>query len=284
MNQPTEVGGHTLLRELGRGSMSVVYEARDPKGERVALKAILEATERRRRRFLLEAEVMQFVGRHPNVVTLRAFGDDQGCLFLTMDLLDGEDFDAYLSGPRSNPADAAAHLVRVARGVHFAHEAGVLHRNLKPANLFLAGDRLLVMDFGLAKDLQREEQLTIEGSLVGTVAYMSPEQVRGEGARLDRTADVYALGVILYEALAGERPFSGDMLEVVRAIVNEPPPPIAGASPGLEAVCFKALAKEPADRYQTAEDFARDLETELGTVAKGSRQAPWSRAPSPTSR
>jgi serine/threonine protein kinase len=251
--------------------MGVVYEARDPNGEAVALKAILNVTEDRRLRFLREADVMRFVGRHPNVVGLRAIGEDRGCLFLTMDLLPGTDFSEFLQSPLFDRRKAAGLLVGAARGVHYAHEAGVLHRDLKPANLFLTGDTLVVMDFGLAKDMQSDAGLTKDGALVGTVVYMAPEQVRGKGNELDRTVDVYALGVILYEILAGRRPFSGQVTEIMSAILERPPPPVANVPARLEAVCQRALAKDPGDRFPTAEHFARALEAALSDGEKARR-------------
>ncbi len=262
------VGGYELLELLGQGGMGAVFRVRAASGEELALKLLLDArsSPKRRQRFTREAQVLQFLGRHPGIVALRDLGMDCGRAYLVMDLVRG--------GTLADPIAAGdvergvRLLIRVARAVHFAHEAGVIHRDLKPSNVLLGeGDHPVVADFGLAKDVQAES-LTGPGEVVGTVAYMAPEQVRGRG--YDRRTDVYALGALLYELLAGRPPFAGDTpLAVLAQIVEarpRPPSAWAGArpaAPALEAVCLRALAKDASARPPTAEQLARELEAAL---------------------
>jgi hypothetical protein len=257
--------GLQIQDELGRGGMGVVFRAEQERlGRTVALKMLLAAHAPERAevtRFLAEAAAMAAV-RHPNVVQVFDCGEHDGRPYLTMELLTGGTLKERVAvGPMA--ATAAAELVeRLARGVHAAHAAGIVHRDLKPGNvLFDADGTPKVSDFGLAK--RGEVDQTQTNALIGTPAYMSPEQARGEGKFAGPPADVWALGVILYECLTGRRPFAGRTpLEVMGRIADaapERPTRFAAVPRDLERVCLKCLAKEPADRYRTAAALADDL-------------------------
>jgi serine/threonine-protein kinase len=245
--------------------MGVVYKAQHAgTQEIVALKCLLQQTRIRRKRFLREVEVLKFLGRHPHIISLHDYGEDGGQLFFTMDLLEGEDLARFLE--HDPPWEkGVALLPAIARALHFAHEAGVVHRDLKPANVFVTTTGPVLMDFGIAKDLHCTEGLTETGALVGTPNYMAPEQILRTD--MGRGVDIYTLGVLLYEVLTGSVPFQGSTAETLVQIARDTPKPPSTVSPGIpagvEAVCLRALAKAPADRFPTADAFANALELAL---------------------
>jgi predicted Ser/Thr protein kinase len=259
-------GDYELLEVIARGGMGIVYKARQVSLNRVvALKMILKgafATPPDVIRFRAEAEAAAALD-HPNIVPLYEVGEHQGQQYFSMKYVEG----ATLAKLRRGPARAeAARLAAVARAVHFAHQRGVLHRDLKPSNVLVdAGEAPYVTDFGLAKRLAAGDgSLTESGQLLGTPRYMAPEQAAGRKG-LTVAADVYSLGVILYERLTGRTPFGGDdVLEVLRQVREaQPPRPsavVAGLDRDVETVCLKCLEKEPAKRYASAEGLADDLE------------------------
>ena len=262
------IAGYRVGEELGRGGMGVVYRASGPAGAG-ALKLLLSSTPRRVERFRREAEVLGFLGRHPGIVSLLASGNWQGHPFLVMELLEGPTFAERCE--RAPQAEAVAELAQVARAVHFAHEAGVIHRDLKPSNIMFGPRGPVVVDLGLAHDDQELSDLTKTGDLVGTIAYMAPEQLHGKG--IERRTDVYALGVILYQLLSAHPPFEGPPLAVAAQIKTALPDPPPGP-PALVELCLRALAKDPAARPPTAEDFARGLlEAQDGSRPPAGR--PW---------
>jgi eukaryotic-like serine/threonine-protein kinase len=260
-----------IEKELGRGSGGVVFLARDEKlGRSVAIKILRQAGDAQAlARFVNEA---QAVGRldHPNVLVVHDVGDDRGSPFIVSELLSGRTLRARLQeGPLS--ADEALTLaLQLARGLAATHEERIVHRDLKPANLFLLGDgRLKILDFGVAKLLppvrhpgtgSASGPRTETGANLGTVPYMSPEQVRGQHA--DSRSDVFAFGAILHEMLSGSPPFSGPSdVEIGYAIVNEDPPPLPDVIPQpLRAVVRRCLAKRPEDRFQSARELLDVLE------------------------
>jgi tetratricopeptide (TPR) repeat protein/tRNA A-37 threonylcarbamoyl transferase component Bud32 len=261
---PRPFGGYELLSELGRGGMSVVYLARQHRPARtVALKLILAGSHAgadRRARFLAEADA---IGRlqHPRIVQIYEVGEHDGQLFLALEYVDGGSLAALLGGKPQDPAAAAGLAEKVARAVHYAHESGVVHRDLKPANILLASPtEPKIADFGLAK--QDEVQLTASSALLGTPAYMAPEQAAGDNRAVGPATDIHALGAILYEMLAGQPPFRGasalEVLEQVRT--REPVLPRQARVPlDLSTICLKCLDKEPSRRYGSALELAEDL-------------------------
>jgi len=272
-------GKYDLLRELGKGGMGVVYEARDQElGRKVALKMLLsspnasdEELQPEIDRFLVEAKLTAKLPKHPNVVSVYEAGIIDGKRYLAMELIEGQSYSKLRkSGPV--PLNRQIEILRdVALAVHHAHQQGVVHRDLKPDNILLdAREQPHVMDFGLAKSVGQDVSLslTATGMVIGTPSYMSPEQALGLKSTDHRT-DLYALGVMLYETLTGQPPFTGDTaIEILlKASKNPVPPPSSilknGISPGvdktLEKICLKCLAKKPKDRYDSAETLARDL-------------------------
>jgi serine/threonine-protein kinase len=271
MKQGQLVGGkYRLTRPLGQGAMGVVWEAiHEHTSRRLALKLILNATEDLRARLLREARACGRIS-HRNVIEIYDTGEtEEGDPFLIMQLLSGETLQARLKREQRIEPQEAARIGRdVARALAAAHAEGIIHRDLKPANVFLhqeagtSGAVVKVLDFGVCKTLTGEESLTVPGGLVGSPSYMSPEQIMG--ARLDHRSDLWALGVLLFEMIAGQRPFRGRGPDLVAAIVGEPIPTLAervpGIDPDLSAIVAQCLQRDPARRFNTAAEAAARLE------------------------
>jgi WD40 repeat protein len=261
-------GDYELLGEVGRGGMGVVYRARQKSANRlVALKVVLAgelASTDAVARFKAEATAAANLD-HPNIVPVYEVGERAGRHFFSMKLAEGGSLKDGRGSWRTRPAEAARLVAQIARAVHHAHQRGLLHRDLKPSNILLDADGApLVADFGLVKRLEGDTVLTRTDGVVGTPAYMAPEQARGERG-LTTAADVYGLGAILYELLTGQPPFRGDTpLEILdRVRGTDPPGPLSlnpGVPPDLEVICLKCLRKEPGSRYASAEELAQDLE------------------------
>jgi serine/threonine-protein kinase len=264
-------GGYELVAKLGEGGMGVVYEARQIGGIRrvVALKRIREgelAGEAERRRFFDEAEAAAKLD-HPHIVPIYDVGEENGQPYFTMKLMPGGTLAE--AAPRfADPRRAAALLSSIARAVHAGHERGILHRDLKPENiLFDERGRPYVADFGVAKHLEREDN-TSTVAAPGTVHYIAPEQTSGSARRNTVAVDVWSLGVILYELLAGRRPFDGPTAwEVLRNAAEEEPEALERLRPevsrDLATVCMTCLQKDPGRRYISAEALADDLDRVL---------------------
>jgi serine/threonine protein kinase len=268
------VPGYEILGELGRGGMGVVYQARQTKlGRLVALKMILSGVHAGAAdlaRFRTEAEAIARL-QHPNIVQIHEIGEHGGLPFFSLEYCGGGSLQSRLKKPW--PSRQAAELVRtLARAVQAAHQAGIIHRDLKPANiLFLDDGTAKITDFGLAKKIEGGDGLTQTGAVLGTPSYMAPEQASGDSRRVTTLVDVYALGAILYECLTGQPPFRGATAidTIVQVLEREPEPPTAlqpGVDRGLELICLKCLAKEPARRYASADHLAADLENWLAGV------------------
>lgn len=265
---PVRIGHYEVIRELGRGGMGIVYLARQEGLERrVAIKILPPGPavgEETRHRFQREARACGKL-KHPNIVAVHEVGEEGGTSYFVMDFIDGIPLDRRLKGGPVLPKKAAEWTMGIAGALAYAHAHGVIHRDLKPANVILeAGERPCLMDFGLAKDTTTQSLLSHSGDVFGTPAYMSPEQASGRIAQVDAVSDVYALGVMLYEMATGSLPFVGANLSetIYKVIHEEPPAPRTlrpRLSPDLEAVCLKAMDKDRARRYASAEAMAKDL-------------------------
>src|SRR3954451_18098253 len=266
------------LEELvGTGGMSSVFRAHDRLLDRkVALKVLHEqytADADYVERFRHEARAVAALS-HPNIVTVIDRGEHEGRQFIVFEYVAGENLKRLIE--RRGPAPVATALelaMQIGRGLSFAHQQGLVHRDVKPQNVLLNGDgQAKVTDFGIARSLDVQHGMTQTGTVLGTFDYIAPEQAQGH--RVDEHTDVYSLGVVLYELLTGEVPFPGEnFVAVAMRHINEPPPPIRDrrpdVSPRLEAAVHRAMAKDPADRFQTMAELADELEACLDEVADG---------------
>ncbi len=265
----TTFGRYRLLEELGRGGMGVVWRAWDTKLQRVvALKQVLGRAEEDRaaiERFLREARLAAKLS-HPAIVQVHDVGEEEGRHYFTCDYVAGRPLSAALEAPIA-PAKAAAWVRQIAEALAYAHDQGVIHRDVKPANVLLDADgRPHVMDFGLAREVNADTSsgLTMSGDLLGTPTYMSPEQASGRQERIGPATDQFSLGVVLYQLLTNGLPFQGETLrDVLNAVAErDPAPPSrvrANLHPDLEAICLHALEKDPVRRYPSMRAFAEDL-------------------------
>jgi serine/threonine-protein kinase len=281
------------LEELvGTGGMSSVFRAHDRLLDRkVALKILHqqynddgEYVERFRR----EARAVAALS-HPNIVTVIDRGEHEGRQFIVFEYVDGENLKRLIE--RRGPAPVATVLelgMQIARGLSFAHQQGLVHRDVKPQNVLLNGDgQAKVTDFGIARSLDMKHGMTQTGTVLGTSDYIAPEQAQGQ--HVDEHTDVYSLGVVLYELLTGQVPFPGEnFVAVAMRHINEPPPPIRDKRPDVpprvEAAIRCAMAKDPADRFPTMTDFCRELEACLAELQGGATTVAPAAAPGRASR
>src|SRR5262245_5731881 len=273
------LGPYEIVSLLGSGGMGEVYKGRDPRlGRDVAIKIIpsaFAADAERLTRFEQEARATAAL-THPNIVAVYDVGRHDNSPYIVSELLDGETLRDRLSGGPLPVRKAVECAAQIARGLAAAHEKGILHRDLKPENVFITTDgRVKILDFGLAKLTQSEPAISLASALpttapqtnpgvvLGTVGYMSPEQVRGLVA--DHRSDIFALGVILYEMLSGRRAFRGETaMDTMTAILKEDPPDLPLAErhipPGLERIVDRCIDKSPTGRFKSADDLAFALE------------------------
>jgi predicted Zn finger-like uncharacterized protein len=271
---PPQFGRYRILKKLGAGGMGTVYLAEDGQlGRQVALKVPRLNSPDDIQRFHREARVAAAVN-HPNVCPVLDIAEHDGIHFLTMPYLEGVLLSSLVEAQQALPPTRAIQLVhKIGLALQALHERGIVHRDLKPANIMLkGGHEPVIIDFGLARTFSGETQrLTQSGTAVGTPAYMAPEQLGGDLASIGPATDVYSLGVILYELLAGRLPFQADNLHAVYVqIFFNLPPPLVGVDPALEAICRKALAKAAKDRYANMAEFTTALEEYLRQTTLGS--------------
>jgi serine/threonine-protein kinase len=262
------IGDYEVLSVLGQGGMGVVYRARQLSLNRlVALKMIRSAefaSPEQLRRFQNEAEAVATLD-HPGIVPVYEVGQHGDQRYFSMKMIEGSGLDRQLRDFAARPREAARLVAEVADAVDHAHRRGILHRDLKPANILVdAQSHPHVTDFGLAKKIEGEDGLTVSGSIMGTPAYMAPEQALGRISQITTATDVYGLGAILYAVLTGQAPFGADsVLETLDQVRQRPPEPPSRRRPGvprdLEVVCLKCLEKDPRRRYASAADLASDL-------------------------
>ncbi len=269
---PTTMGDYELLEEIGRGGMGVVFRARQRSLDReVAVKMILRdrlASDADMHRFLAEASAMASL-QHVGIVPVYEVGDSEGRPFFSMKLIAGETLTQKVAAGPMNVRAACMMLIAVAEAVGAAHAAGILHRDIKPSNILFAADgHPMLTDFGLAKPIGTEAAFTRSGLLVGTPAYMSPEQAGGRRQDVGVASDVYSLGSVLYFALTGRAPFVAETpMELVMLVIEQDPPPPRTLRPGLdrdlEMIVTRCLQK-PADlRYADTSELIADLRAYL---------------------
>lgn len=263
-----QFGDYELLEEIAHGGMGVVYKARQRSLNRiVALKLLLYgrfSSEEFVKRFRAEAAAAASL-QHPNIVAIHDVGEHEGQPFFSMDYVEGRSLaEVAKEGPVS-PERAARYLQAIADAIHYAHQHAILHRDLKPSNVLIdVFDRPRLTDFGLAKDLQADSELTMTGQVLGSPNFMPPEQVLGRHGQMGPPSDVYSLGAMLYHLLTGRPPFQGATAQqVLLQVQNAEPVPPRRLNPGipidLETICLQCLEKEPSRRYSTAEEVSDEL-------------------------
>ncbi|MCK6488437.1 MAG: serine/threonine protein kinase [Planctomycetes bacterium] len=293
--EPPVVGGCRLLAKLGQGGMGAVYRAEQVSmGRQVAVKVLLPQFAKDRtfaQRFLREARAAGAVN-HPNVITCYDAGEDSGHLYMVMELMTGGDADQLMrrQGGRLPPARALQIVADAAAGLDAIHRAGLLHRDIKPGNLFLTDQGVAKLaDLGLARKAEGDERMTVTGAALGTPAYMSPEQARADG-ELDIRSDIYALGATLFALCCGRHPYTGTSpFAIVAQVISEPPPDPLSAAPDLPPpvadLITRTMAKDPANRPQTPADLLADLQALLSDLGPAASAATRTRSlpPGPAS-
>ena len=279
---PTQLGGYELIEKLGEGGMGAVYKARDGELNRIVALKMLSSD-----RWMSESAIARFREEaalaarleHPNIVPIHEVGEQDGHRYFTMKLVDGPTLAERLEQFTANPTATARLMVTIAQTVHFAHQHGVLHRDLKPGNVLLdEKGNPHVSDFGLAKRLDQDSDLTQTGTIMGTPSYMAPEQARGQRQSVTTATDVYGLGAILYSMLTGRPPFQADTpVETCRQVIDCDLTPPSKLNPridrDLDTVCLKCLEKQPAQRYGSAHALAEDLQRRLSNRSILARRA-----------
>jgi serine/threonine-protein kinase len=263
------IGNYVILQEIGRGGMGVIYRAQQRHSRRiVALKRLLGYHGDSRdtlERFRREAEAAASLD-HPNILPIYEVAEAEGLPFFTMKYATGGSLQEAAAALSADPRECVRLLAKVTRAVAFAHRGGILHRDLKPGNILLDGrGEPLVSDFGLAKWMDTSSHLTRSLAVYGTPGFIAPEQAHGAAASLTPAADIYSLGAILFDLLAGRPPFLGEhALAVIRQAADKPAPKLRSllrnVDRDLETICAKCLEREPTARYRSAADLAEDLE------------------------
>ena len=266
---PEKIAKYQILERIGRGGMGMIFKAHDPMLDRsVALKVIsseIEVTDELRARFFREAQACARLS-HPNIITIYDMGEDAGRLYIVMEFLDGDELRHFITSRKMLPLeDKLSIMVQVCDGLHYAHQNGIVHRDIKPGNIFLLRNgQLKILDFGIAQIANSERGLTRTGLIMGTLRYISPEQVRG---RADYRSDIFSVGAVFYELLSLRPPFTGDdPMQLLEQLRTEDPPPLNELDPAipadLAAIVARALRKDPAARFT---DLAQ-MRTQLDQV------------------
>ena len=255
------LANYVLVRQVGKGGMGTVWRAWDRKLARyVAIKFLNAQTEGDVARFQREAQLAAGL-RHPNIAPIYEYGEHNGQWFLAMEFVDG----SSLEKSKMTIEEIVDLMAPISLAVDYAHQQGVIHRDIKPQNVMLTSSKWpYIMDFGLAKQVEGGTELSAIGSVMGTPSYMPPEQAQGDTEHIDRRSDVYSLGATLYQLCAGQPPFSGKTpMEIMMKVLKEDPVPLRKLNPAvppeLEIITMKTLEKDPARRYQTAAELAEDL-------------------------
>ncbi|BBM86785.1 serine/threonine protein kinase [Candidatus Uabimicrobium amorphum] len=261
-----KIGKYDIVKLLGSGAMGSVYLAKDPNGKKFALKTMLPAVAESKvglKRFQQEVNAMKML-RHPNIIKIFEIGQQDDTHYFTMEYIEGKPLSEYVQDKMS--AKKIAYVMeKVARALDYAHSKDIIHRDIKPANIMISKDgEPVIMDFGLARQSQSDNRLTKTGAMLGTLAYMPPEQVQGNKREIDHQTDIYALGASMYELMTRQLPFSGQHLVVLRKIVQDDPTPpreLNNLIPeALERICLKAMAKKKEFRFSSAMEMAEDLQ------------------------
>src|SRR3984893_9918975 len=266
---PMEFDDYELLKEIGRGGQGVVYRARQKSLNRtVALKVIgvgRWASEAHLKRFRLEAEAAASLN-HPFIVPIHEIGERDGCCYFSMNLVEGGQLDEVVRQKAISIRGAAQLIAKLGRTVHYAHERGILHRDIKPGNILIdAEGEPHLTDFGLARLVETDSTVTRTTEALGTPSYMAPEQAQGDNGQVTSATDVYGLGAVLYHLLTGHPPFAGGTTyETVRLVLDTEPRQPRLLNPKIDrdlaTICLKCLDKDPERRYSSALALAEDLE------------------------
>src|SRR4051794_25181857 len=286
------IAQYTIVSKIGEGGMGVVYRARDPKlGRDVAIKVLpasLSENADRLNRFEQEAQAAGVLN-HPNILTIYHIGTHAGAPYIVSELLEGETLRERMAGGALPQRKAVDYASQIVKGLAAAHEKGIVHRDIKPDNIFITDDgRVKILDFGIAKltapadgtqpqtEVPTRKVNTDPGTVMGTMGYMSPEQLKGQ--HVDHRSDIFSFGAILYEMLSGKRAFRGDsMAETMSAILREDPPDLSDTnktvSPALERVVRHCLEKNPSERFHSARDLAFAIESLSGSATTSGQTA-----------
>jgi hypothetical protein len=272
MSTVKRIGKYEIAEQIGVGGFGIVYKAWDPFIQRwVALKVCNASDREATQRFFREAQLAGAL-QHPNITLIFDFGMEGETPYFVQEFLTGTDLDELLATGKMTLDAMVAILLQVCTGLEFAHSRGIIHRDIKPANVRVMEDGTIkIMDFGIAKSLQAESTLTQTGVALGTAGYLAPEQLSGKP--LDPRTDIFSLGVMAYEMVAGARPFAGPNLSnvIYQILHTEPVPPSrrnANCPENLEKAILKALAKEPADRFGSVREFAEALKQVFATLPR----------------